>query len=156
MRTFLLVGMALTACGAAWAETPVEAFAGLVGSCWSAGLDDGASDTHCFTVATGGKLVMDVHKVRNRAGAVVYEGVTTYRIEKASGTIRYDYFNSMGDLMSGYAVRDGQRIQFPEKPDQPAELVWRLGPDAYEVGPAAETAGKRKFVKVGPAGEGGL
>ena len=102
---------------------PGEIFAGLAGYCWKAELPDGASDTHCFSVTIGGKLVMDVRKVRSRSDAVAYEGVTTYRLEKESGAVRYAYFNSLGDLLEGYATRDGQRLLFPAKPGEPADLV---------------------------------
>ncbi|MDP3493282.1 MAG: hypothetical protein Q8R82_09205 [Hyphomonadaceae bacterium] len=34
--------------------------------------------------------------------------------------------------------------------------VWYLGPTAYDVDAAAVSGGKRKFVKAGPSGAGGL
>jgi hypothetical protein len=147
-----MLGVAMM-CGVAHAQAPSPdaTFAGLTGWCWRAELSEGASDTHCFSMAVGGKLVMDVHKVHNVAGEVVYEGVTTYRLEKETGVIRYDYYNSLGDLLVGYAKRDGDRIRFPEKPDQAGDIVWYLGKDAYEVGTAAVTGARRKFVKSGPA-----
>lgn len=154
-----LLALSLAACATAEAQAPPqpsEVLLGLGGYCWQADLGEGVTDTHCFSIATGGKLVMDVHKVRSRSGGVVYEGTTLYRLEKASGVVRYDYFNSNGDLLTGYAKRDGDRIRFPEKADQAGDLVWYLGADAYEVGTAAATAAKRRFVKVGPAPEGGF
>jgi hypothetical protein len=158
LRLALALGLALTAAPAI-AQTPPlpsEVLRGLAGYCWEADLGDGVTDTHCFSIATGGNLVMDVHKVRSRAGGVVYEGATLYRLEKESGVVRYEYFNSMGDLLTGYAKRDGARILFPERPDQSAIVVWYLSPDAYEVGTAEATAAKRKFVKIGPVEEGGF
>lgn len=149
----------LAACASAQAQAPLqpsEIFAGLAGSCWKAELPEGASDTHCFSVAVGGKLVMDVHKVRSRSDAVVYEGVTTYRLEKESGVVRYEYFNSLGDLLVGYAKRDGQRLLFPATPGEAADLVWYLGDGAYEVGTADAATAKRTFVKVGPVAPGGF
>ena len=143
----------------AFAQTPPqpsEVLLGLGGYCWQTGLGEGASDTHCFSVARGGHLVMDVHKVRSRSSAVVYEGVTLYRVEPETGAVRYDYFNSNGDLLAGYAKREGQRILFPDKLDQPTVVVWYLGADAYETGPTDETAARTRFVKIGPTEEGGF
>lgn len=158
LRTGLLA-LGLAACATAEAQTPAqpsEIFAGLAGSCWKAELADGATDTHCFSVAVGGNLLMDVHKVRNRSGAVVYEGVTTYRPDATSGLVRWDYYNSPGQWMMGFAKRDGDRIRFPDSPELAGDLVWYLGVDAYEVGSAAPTAAKRKFLKVGPTEAGGF
>lgn len=159
MRKLLVVAgsaLAMSCATLAQAQALSEAFNGLVGSCWRAELGDGVTDTHCFTMATGGKLVMDVHKVRSGSGVVVYEGVTTYRVEKDSGAIRYDYFNSMGDLLPGYGKREGDRLVFSATRGGAATTVWYLGPEAYEVGAADVTAAKRKFVKVGPAAADGL
>lgn len=157
MKMALLAGLALATCGVAQAQTPApgELFIGFTGSCWRAELGDGVSDTHCFTMTASGKLVMDVHKVRS-AGAVVYEGVTLYRAETASGAIRYDYVNSDGDLLPGYARRVDERLVFSDQPDGAPGAVWYLEAEAYQVGTAVETAATRRFVKVGPAGEDGL
>ncbi len=154
-----LAGLVLAMAGVAHAQTPREPSQVLLelgGYCWQADLEAGLTDTHCFTVSTGGKLVADTHKVRSLSGRVVYEGITLYRLDAASGAVRYDYYNSGGELMTGYAKRDGQTILFPGKPDQAADIVWYLGTDAYEVGTAMVTAPRRKFVKVGPTGTGGL
>lgn len=158
-KLLVLAGSVLAMAGAAHAQTasqPSEVLLGIGGYCWQAELEAAVTDTHCFSVSPGGKLVTDVHKVRSLSGRVVYEGVTLYRLGTASGVVRYDYYNSNGDLLSGYAKRDGQQIRFPDKPDQVGDVVWYLGPDAYEVGTATETAAKRKFVKVGPVEEGGF
>lgn len=157
MRLAGLIVAGLALCGAADAQpppSPSEVLYGLGGYCWRADLGEGASDTHCFSVARGGRLVMDVHKVRSRSMAVVYEGVTVYRVEPETGAVRYDYYNSNGGLLSGYARRDGDRILFPDKPDQQAVVVWYLGTDAYESGPADPAAAKTRFVKMGLAPEG--
>lgn len=158
-RLAILAGVAALVCGGAQAQTPLrpaEVLAGLGGYCWRADLGEGADDTHCFSIARGGHLVMDVHKVRSRSGGVVYEGVTLYRLEPETGAVRYDYYNSNGDLLTGYAKRDGQRILFPDKLDQPAVVVWYTGPDAYETGPSDEAAARTRFVKAGPAEPGGF
>lgn len=159
MRLASLIVAGIALCGAAEAQPPAqpsEVLLGLGGFCWQADIGDGATDTHCFSVARGGKLVMDVHKVRSRSSATVYEGVTLYRVEPETGAVRYDYYNSNGQLLIGYAKRDGDRILFPDTPDGSADLVWYLGTDAYEVGSAAVTAAKTRFVKAGPAPDGGF
>lgn len=153
------VALAVVTCGSAYAQAlplPGDVLFGLIGSCWQADLGDGATDSHCFSVAQGGKLVMDVHKVRGRTGDVMYEGATLYRLEKETATVRYDYYNSNGDLLTGYAKRDGNRIRFPDKPEEAGDLVWSLSGDGYEVGSAATASAKRKFVRLGPAPDGGL
>jgi len=153
----IVAGLALYGvAGAQETAHPSEVLRGLGGYCWRADLGEGVSDTHCFGIARGGHLVMDVHKVRSRSMAVVYEGVTVYRVEPETGAVRYDYYNSSGGLLSGYAWRDGDRILFPDKPDQQAVVVWYLGADAYESGPADPAAAKTRFVKIGPAPEGGF
>jgi hypothetical protein len=58
--------------------------------------------------------------------------------------------------MSGYVKRDGQRLVFSDTPGGPATIVWYLAPEAYEVGTAAVMAAKQRFVKIGPAPEGGF
>ena len=130
---------------AAVAISPGDIFTGLTDACWRADMPSGATDTHCFTVAVGGKLVMDVHKVRNTDAAVTYEGVTLYRA--AVGGIVYTYYNSLGDLIPGVATRTGNVITFA--PD----LNWRLSTDAYDV---LSTTGAVHFTRLGPATDGGL
>lgn len=158
LRTVVILGALLIA-NPALAQTPPqpsEVLRGLGDYCWQADLGEGATDTHCFSIARGGHLVMDVHKVRSRSLTVVYEGVTLYRVEPETGEVRYDYYNSNGGLLSGYAKRDGTRIMFPDKLDQPTVVVWYLEADAFETGPTDENAARTRFVKVGPTEEGGF
>lgn len=130
---------------AALAMTPGQIFDGLTGSCWRTDMAGGSTDTHCFTMTAGGKLVMDVHKVRTPNGMPVYEGVTLYRSDK--DMVGYSYYNSEGDLYPGTAERTGADIQFG--PD----LTWRLAGDGYDV---ISPKGTQHFVKQGPASDGGL
>jgi hypothetical protein len=156
---YALLALGLAVCGVAQAQTPPqpsEVLLGLGGYCWEADLGSGATDTHCFSVARGGHLVMGVHKVRSRSGGVMYEGATLYRVEPETGAVRYDYFNSSGGLLTGYARRESDRILFPDEPDTPTVVVWYLGAEAYESGPVDESAPRTRFVKIGPAPEGGF
>ncbi|RYD96637.1 MAG: hypothetical protein EOP61_17720 [Sphingomonadales bacterium] len=152
----LVVGLA----GAASAQTPKphasEVLLGLGGMCWEARLPEVVTDTHCFSVARNGHLVMDVHKVRSRSGGVVYEGVTLYRFEEAGGAIRYDYYTSNGGLLSGYVRRDGQTLLFSDAPGGAVTTVWTLTADAYEVETTGSKDQKRRFVKRGVAEPGGF
>jgi hypothetical protein len=159
MRTTAMIVGAMLIAAPVNAQTPLQpsdVLRGLGEYCWEADLGEGATDTHCFSIARGGHLVMDVHKVRSRSFAVVYEGVTLYRVEPETGEVRYDYYNSNGGLLSGYARRDGDRILFPDKPGQPTVVVWYLAPDHYESGPVDETQPRTRFVKVGRTEEGGF
>lgn len=139
-------------------QDPGAVFAGLTGSCFQAPLTEGNTDTHCFTAAFNGKLVMDVHRVRNAAQAVVYEGVTVYRPDKATRSLKYDYSNSFGDLLPGQAWRTGQDLLFSSQSGHSAkaETTWRLAGDGYDVLPADPKAAKLHFKKTGPVTDGGL
>lgn len=151
---FLAVGL-LSACATiAPGPIPSTMFDGLAGSCFRGDAGAPNTDTHCFTVATGGKLVMDVHKVRDGASLIVYEGVTAYRTDGEG--MSYSYTNSLGDLMTGYAKREGQVLRFFDQPDGKPITVWRLTADGYDVTPVVSDAKTRQFTKVGPAGRDGL
>lgn len=159
MRLAGLVVGAIALCGVAQAQgedRPGGILAGLTGYCWMAELDDGLTDTHCFTAAHTGNVVMDVHKVRSPQFGVVYEGVTVYRFDHDDGRVGWHYYNSGGQLMTGHMVREGDIIRFPPNDKQPAEMSWKLTPDAYETSSTATGAERSRFVKVGPAPEGGL
>ncbi len=143
--------------GVAFAQAPMqpgEAFAGLTGSCWRTQMDNAGpdTDTHCFEVAIGGKMVTDTHKVRNPAGTVVYEGVSIYLLDQPSGTLIYEYFHSNGGKLVGYAWRAGDDIRFASKPGaEKPDLVWKLGRDSYTVTPAGADKGHvGTFAKVAP------
>jgi hypothetical protein len=154
LKAGLIVG-ALAMSGAAQAQQqPGEALAQLTGSCWRT-LFDGKgpdTDTHCFEAAVGGKMVTDTHKVRNGEGKVVYEGVSVYLLDSASGELVYEYFNSMGGKLVGYGRRVGDEIHFGAKPGQDTpDLVWKLGADGYDVIPAGADKGHvGRFVRVAP------
>ena len=154
------------------AQTPRDLFGDLAGACYQADMPDKATDTHCFTLSESGMLALDVHKVRDAAGAIVYEGVTAYHPEMGSGaaiwkqvaagkvdnagsgTVTFGYYNSLGDLMEGAAVRNGDEIDFNmQMPDGPISVAWKLTPDGYDV---VATSGTAHFHKIGPAPDGGL
>jgi len=155
MRFFGVVLLGLVLQGPAFAQArvqPGEVFAELTGSCWRTQMDNAGpdTDTHCFEVAVGGKMVTDTHKVRNPKGEVVYEGVSVYLLDKPSGTLVYEYFYSNGGKLVGYGRRVGDEIRFGSKPGQEMpDLVWKLGKDSYTVTPAGADKGHvGTFVKV--------
>jgi hypothetical protein len=139
-------------------QDPGAVFAGLIGSCWLAPLEEGNTDTHCFTVSFNGKLVMDVHKVRNATQVVVYEGVTVYRPDKRTRSLTYEYSNSFGNLITGQSWRAGSDVNSASKMGFTAkpESIWRLNPDGatYDVIDPGAKAPRRHFKKTGPSPEG--
>lgn len=158
MRAGALIAAGLLA-QAAYAQAPAagpaaKVFAGLAGSCWRGEPSPEATiDTHCFTLAFNGELAMDVHKV-TKAGKVIYEGVTVYRPDTPSGLLAYGYYNSFGDLMTGYAQRAGDELRFPKAPGAEPEMVWKVGKSSYEMTPRGSAKAVR-FTRIGPA-SGGL
>jgi hypothetical protein len=135
------------------AQQPSEVFAGLAGSCWKSQMTPKETDTHCFRLAVGGRMLADTNTVRDEAGKTVYEGVAIYRLDKASGAVRYDYYNSPGGHYVGYGRRVGDEIRFAAKPDaKEPDIVWKLKGDSYDSIPASEEKGHAgHFVKIGPA-----
>jgi hypothetical protein len=136
-------------------QDPGAVFAGLIGSCWQAPLEQGNTDTHCFTVSFNGKLVMDVHKVRNASQVVVYEGVTVYRPDAKTRSLSYDYTNSFGAVIKGQAWRAGADLSFSSQAgiSAKAETTWKVASDGYQVAQADPKAAKLQFKRIGPAGE---
>jgi hypothetical protein len=139
-------------------QDPGAVFAGLIGSCWRAPLEEGNTDTHCFTVSFNGKLVMDVHKVRNPTQVVLYEGVTVYRPDKRTRSLTYEYSNSLGNLITGQSWRTGADINSASQMGLAAkpESIWRVNADGetYDVIDPAGKGPRRHFKKTGPAPEG--
>ncbi len=134
-------------------QTPADIFAGLAGSCFRQPMPQNATDTHCFTVATGGKLAIDVHAVRDAAGKIVYQGVTVYT-PSSDGKVALAYSNSLGDVMPGNVTRSGDKLSFMVIiKDVPVLLSWTVRADGYDVD---QGSASQRFVRVGPAGEAGF
>lgn len=138
---------------AATPQMPAEVFAGLTGACFKSSMPQDASDTHCFTVATGGRLVMDVHAVRDASGKVVYQGVTVYT-PSSDGKVALAYSNSEGDIMPGTVTRSGDILSYVVTiQGQAVPLSWTVKGDGYDVtgGPSG-----KHFARVGAAGAAGF
>ena len=147
----MLLSMLFLAEAAMPSQTPADIFAGVTGSCFASEMPGGAVDTHCFTEAVGGKLVMDVHKVVN-GEKVVYEGVTTY--SPGAGAATFTYCNSLGQIMPGTAARNGDALDFAIRMNGAEQkLHWKLTDAGYDVVMGGSVA---HFVKTGPAPAGGL
>jgi hypothetical protein len=156
IRALVVAGVALSSVAGASAQgapaQPGDVLKELIGSCWRTQMDNAGpdTDTHCFEAAVGGKMVTDTHKVRNPKGEVVYEGVSVYLLDKASGTLKYEYFYSNGGKLIGYGWRVGDEIRFGSQPGQAKpDIVWKLGKDSYDVIPAASNLGHPgRFVRL--------
>src|SRR5215510_13445008 len=123
MRGLLILAASLALAAEAAAQTqaqtqPGNVFKELAGSCWRSQMDATQTDTHCFAAAVGGKMVTDTHKVRNTKSEVVYEGVSIYQLDKASGALAYEYFYSVPGKLAGYGWRVGDEIRFGSRPNQ--------------------------------------
>ncbi len=107
--------LALPALGAEPASPipALEPFAPLVGTVWVGTFPDGkTTDTQEFAWVYGGKFLRNVHRVRNAAGEVVYEGETIYAWDPKSETIVWWYWNATGGFITGTLVKsdDGWRV----------------------------------------------
>ncbi len=136
-------------------QAPGDLFAGLAGYCWR-GETPSSRDTHCFTGSNGGKLVLDVHKLRTLDNYLVYEGVTVYRTDAATGKVSFVYYTSQADLVPGEASRDGNDLQVVmQMANGPVSQTWHINGNSYDVSsPMMPTT--VRFKKVGQAPEGGL
>jgi hypothetical protein len=116
---------------------PLQPFAFLVGSCWSATYVGGAVDTHCFTPMLGGHFVRDRHRL-SRGG---YAGETLYRWDAEARRIRWDYYSSEGWVLVGTAAGTDRGLAFEfdaasqaGHAPMPTRVAWRVdGPNAYVV-----------------------
>ncbi|MBA3941761.1 MAG: hypothetical protein C0520_11165 [Sphingopyxis sp.] len=133
----LIMGLCLAASPAAAQEkTLAESFAPLLGQCWTGEFPGGkARDTHCYRLVEGGHYVEDRHVVGG--GAEPYGGISYYRRDGASGTIRYHYFANDGGYSEGRAVPVAGGFDFPD--------------EAY-VGPAGRKMAIRNRLRFDPAG----
>lgn len=126
---------------------PLAPLAFLAGACWQGTFPDGkATDEHCFEWVYGGAFLRDRHVVRPGT----YQGETLYAVDKKSGEIRFTYWNSQGDVMTGTVLPQGDAIRFPQRadgPDGPVDIVstWtRPSADSYHVEVTQTQAGTTK------------
>lgn len=136
-------GLALTLIdSSALAQSAVSDFAPIqfvVGSCWSGAFADGATtDEHCFEWMYGNRFIRDRHAVRDKSGAIVYQGETVYGWNPQTKRIEYRYWSAEGLMLDGWVEQRGDAILFPSSypaADGRHELraTWtRLGNDAYK------------------------
>jgi hypothetical protein len=110
----------------------------LIGHCWIGTFPDGKqTDEHCFEWMYGGKFVRDRHIVRG--GAEAYEGESTYSWDPKAKRINFAYYNTAGEVTSGYVEETAEGIVFPQKHQTATgtmelKTVWtRPSPDSYRV-----------------------
>jgi hypothetical protein len=115
----LVAALALAAAAPAAPELQPLQF--LVGHCWRTALDDGPTDTHCFTKLPDGR-VRDQHAVR-KDGQVVYTGESLFSI--VSGVIHYRYDGSTGAHLEGPMHAAGAKIVFDDVDKTGTETAWR-------------------------------
>jgi WD40-like Beta Propeller Repeat len=77
--------------------------ADLAGFCWIGTFDNGGRDVHCYDWALQEGFLRDRHQVTGGEG--VYAGETFYGWDEAAGRLHYWYFNTLGGVSEGDAVR---------------------------------------------------
>lgn len=139
MRNAILIAALLAGASPAAAdEQPplAEHFAPLLGRCWTAEFPGGeARDTHCYRLIEGGTAMEDRHIVTG--GTEPYGGISIYRRDAKSGTIRYHYFAADGGYSEGQAIPVADGFDFP---------------DEDYVGPAGKGIAIRNKLRFDPAG----
>lgn len=117
MRKAMLIAALLAGPSPAAADeqpTLAEHFAPLLGRCWIAEFPGGkARDTHCYRLVEGGTAMEDRHIVTG--GTEPYGGISVYRRDAKSGTIRYHYFAGDGGYSEGQAIPVDGGFDFPDE-----------------------------------------
>jgi copper(I)-binding protein len=117
MRQAMLIAALLAGASPAVAEeqpTLADRFAPLLGRCWTAEFPGGkARDTHCYRLVEGGTAMEDRHVVTG--GTEPYGGISVYRRDAKSGTIRYHYFAGDGGYSEGQAIPVADGFDFPDE-----------------------------------------
>jgi TolB protein len=112
-RSVLLAGVLLLAASALLAQRAPDdpaRFApvgDLAGSCWIGTFEDGSRDVHCYEWTLDGGFLRDRHQVHGQEGR--YAGETLYGWDEGSESLRFWYFNTLGGVSEGAAVRDSDR-----------------------------------------------
>lgn len=88
-----------------------EYFEPLLDACWETRLEDGRTDTHCFSPVFG-RFVRDRHTV---PGSPDYTGETLYYLDRENDDILFEYFNSIGGFSNGTGFPDGNSIEFEDE-----------------------------------------
>lgn len=140
MRNAMLIAALLaggpSAAAADEQPTLADHFAPLLGRCWTAEFPGGkARDTHCYRPIEGGTAMEDRHVVTG--GTEPYGGISIYRRDAKSGTIRYHYFAADGGYSEGQATPVDGGFDFP---------------DEDYVGPAGKGIAIRNKLRFDPAG----
>ena len=119
------------------AQEPLAPLAWLAGNCYTGTFADGKTkDFICYEWVFEGKFLRSRHRVVG--GEKPYAGETLVSFDKASGVIRYDYYNSLGDVLRGEVMPTAEGVAFPAEKvtigGESAEIrsSWkRRGSDGY-------------------------
>jgi hypothetical protein len=110
----------------------------LVGHCWVGSFPDSkATDKHCFEWVFARKFIRDRHVVRN--GDATYAGETLYGWDPEQKRLRFWYWSSEGEVLTGGVEYRPGAILFPtrhvtEKGTVELRATWtRSGQDGYRV-----------------------
>jgi hypothetical protein len=109
----------------------------LAGSCWTGTFADGKTKgLVCYEWMLDGKFLRSRHRVSSDGAP--YAGETVFGRDGATGGLRFDYYNVLGDAIRGPIEVAGGALLFPsekyEKDGKSFELrsVWRRdGEDRY-------------------------
>lgn len=90
-------------------------FGPLLGKCWSAERDDDGKkiDTHCYRLVESGKSVEVKHFSGSSAGTRT--GISRYRWDSASKSIRYNYEGNDGSHSIGTAIPVNGGYDIPDE-----------------------------------------
>jgi hypothetical protein len=119
------------------AQEPLAPLAWLAGNCYTGTFADGTTqDFICYEWVFEGKFLRSRHRVVG--GAKPYAGETLISFDKAAGVIRFDYYNSLGDVLRGEVMPSTEGVAFPPEQvtigGESAEIrsSWkRRGTDGY-------------------------
>jgi hypothetical protein len=119
------------------AETqPLGPLSWLAGNCYTGTFTDGETrDLICYEWVFEGKFLRSRHRVVG--GPAPYAGETIFSFDQPSGAIRFDYFNSDGDVMRGTVTPTEDGFEFPIEATigggkSQLRSVWkRRGEDGY-------------------------
>jgi hypothetical protein len=118
------------------AAEPLAPLAWLAGNCYTGTFADGKTkDFICYEWVFDGKFLRSRHRVVG--GEKPYAGETLISFDKATGVIRYDYYNSLGDVLRGEVRPTAVGVAFPAEKvtigGESAEIrsSWRRGTDGY-------------------------
>ena len=122
------------------AAEPLAPLAWLAGNCYTGTFADGKTkDLICYEWVFEGKFLRSRHRVVG--GEKPYAGETLISFDKATGVIRFDYYNSLGDVLRGEVQPNAEGVAFP------AEKV-TIGGESAEIRSSWKRRGSEGYAAV--------